>query len=257
MAGRAPIIPENPPCLLAIETSSELASIALVRGLQVLAQDSAPAGSGLSAWLLPAIDALLVQHGGRSGVQALACGIGPGAFTGVRTACATAQALAWAWQVPLVAVDSLEALAATAMLTSSSEGEGMTAIDARMNEVYWASWSLPARTGPMTPALLLATGPERGSATALSSVADWNHARARYDLGWLAGSAAPSSPEQGRSLPVLSWPELQTNWALGVAAVAQHRLLAGQTTDPLQLAPLYVRNSVALTEAERRARLTA
>jgi Inactive homolog of metal-dependent proteases, putative molecular chaperone len=248
---------EHPHCLLAIETSSELASIALLRGRQVLAQDSTQAGPGLSAWLLPAIDALLAHHGGRSGVQALACGIGPGAFTGVRTACATAQALAWAWRLPLVAVDSLEALAATVMLCTEVVGEGMTAIDARMKEVYMARWALPAGARQATPALLLATRPERVSATALLAEAEWNHSLAEHDLGWLAGSAAPVNHEQGRRLPVLAWPELQVNWALGVAAVAQHRLLAGQTIDPLQLAPLYVRNTVALTEVERRAVLKA
>ena len=90
----------------------------------------------LSAWVLPAIERVLGASGLTArAIDAIAFGAGPGSFAGVRTACATAQSLAYAWQRPLVTGDSLEALA-----ESATAATVWVVLDARMREVFSASF---------------------------------------------------------------------------------------------------------------------
>ena len=85
--------------------------------------------------ILPMIDALLAQAGIQgSSLDAIAFGKGPGSFTGVRIACGVCQGLAWAWDIPTLAVSSLAGLAQTAATRHEWVAAGM---DARMGEVYW------------------------------------------------------------------------------------------------------------------------
>ena len=81
------------PCILAIETSSHIGAVAILRGQrcdEVLAEESVRDDQKLSAWVLPAIERVLGASGlPAQAIDAIAFGAGPGSFTGVRTACAT------------------------------------------------------------------------------------------------------------------------------------------------------------------------
>ena len=117
--------------ILALETSTELGSCALWRD-GVLAERFCPRGRSHSETLLPLVRELFDEAGVKIGqLDAIAFGVGPGAFTGLRVACGAAQGLAVAADIPLIPVTSLEAMAA------STGGERVLALlDARMGEVY-------------------------------------------------------------------------------------------------------------------------
>ena len=124
---------------LAFDTSTDVMSIALTDGDRVW-QHTGPGGAKASATLIPAILALLADAGLALGdLQAIAFGRGPGSFTGLRTACAVAQGLAFGADqgagVAVLPIDTLMAVAEEARLHNPAAH--ITALlDARMDEMY-------------------------------------------------------------------------------------------------------------------------
>ncbi len=143
------------PTLLAIETSSELASCALLRGDVVLSR----ASSGVrthSQSILPMVQELLAEAGVTlADVDAIAYGSGPGSFTGVRTACGIAQGLAYGASLPVVPVVTLDAMALACHQQHGAQ-RIVTVLDARMGEVYWAQYDYQDGLQAVS-----AAGPER------------------------------------------------------------------------------------------------
>ena len=150
---------------LAFDTSTDVMSIALTDGVQVW-QHTGPGGAKASTTLIPAILALLAEAGLALGdLQAIAFGRGPGSFTGLRTACAVAQGLAFGANagdgIPVLPMDTLMALAEEALIFNAQsphpsplpEGEGaknITALlDARMDEMYVQRYTFSQ--GVLTP----------------------------------------------------------------------------------------------------------
>jgi tRNA threonylcarbamoyladenosine biosynthesis protein TsaB len=151
--------PEKFQKFLAFDTSTDRVSIALTDGAQ-LWQHSGPGGAQASSTLIPAILALLDQAGltldALDALDAIVFGRGPGSFTGLRTACAVAQGLAFGARqgagLPVLPVDTLMALAeearfqqaALAPHTRDTPGSApltITALlDARMDEMYVQSY---------------------------------------------------------------------------------------------------------------------
>lgn len=133
---------QNTPYILAFDTANEVIAI----GLGILGADDSTivevasveveAHRASNTQLLPRIDALLAEHGvGRDRLACIVCGRGPGSFTGVRIAMATAKGIASALEVPLYGVSTLDAIAWN-MQDAGLRGPAVVVADAMRKEVY-------------------------------------------------------------------------------------------------------------------------
>jgi tRNA threonylcarbamoyladenosine biosynthesis protein TsaB len=216
---------------VAFETSTEWCSVALWLDGEIAAIEDA-VGNRQSERVLPMLEKLFEMRGiAASELDAVAFGAGPGSFTGLRIACGVAQGIALARGIPALGVSTLEALA-----EESGEERVLACLDARMGEVYCSAYERGAGGWrEVVPALCAAPG-------ALPKPAG---------EGWVGcgnGFAAYGPMGLARVMP-----ELHPT-ALAVARLAAPRLAAGEGVDAALAVPVYVRDKVAYTEAERRAR---
>jgi tRNA threonylcarbamoyladenosine biosynthesis protein TsaB len=227
--------------LLAIETSTEACSAAVLTDAGLVAR-SEIAPRLHAQRVLPMCGEALAEAGiARSALDAIAVGRGPGAFTGVRLAIAAAQGIALALDIPVVPVSSLAALA----LAAPDNGAPILAvIDARMGELY-AGTFVHAADGLVKP-----LGPERvygADQLELEPGHEWNV----IGSGWLAHADAirarlPRAPV---------WAEgAQYPQAAAVARLAVGPARCGEGVAAEHALPVYLRDKVALTSAEQRAR---
>ena len=123
--------------LLAIDTSTEACSAALyINGIITERYELAPREH--TKLILPMIDSLMVEAKIRAqDLDALAFGRGPGSFTSVRIATGIIQGIAFAADLPIVPVSTLAAIAQNSFENTENDCI-FTAVDARMNEIYWA-----------------------------------------------------------------------------------------------------------------------
>jgi tRNA threonylcarbamoyladenosine biosynthesis protein TsaB len=139
--------------LLALDTSTEFCSVALLSASSAAAGASGSeeprvwvrheaTGAVSSTRVLPAIRELFDEAGlALADCGAIAFGAGPGSFTGLRTATGVAQGLAFGLNCPVVPVGTLLACAESARLRDPSVKRVVAALDARMDEVYWADFA--------------------------------------------------------------------------------------------------------------------
>jgi tRNA threonylcarbamoyladenosine biosynthesis protein TsaB len=130
--------------LLALETANQQCSVCIVDDTQELFFDLDTRARAQTQTILPMIEQGLQQleiH--PSQLTAIAFSRGPGSFSGVRINAAVTQALAWSNDLPVVPVSTLQALAQAAYRLHGLT-EVTAVIDARMNEVYIASFKLDA-----------------------------------------------------------------------------------------------------------------
>lgn len=134
--------------LLAIDTSTSAIAVALHDGRRVLAERSTIDARHHTEHVAPSITAVL-DDAGRSAadVTAVAVGVGPGPFTGLRVGMVTATVFGHARGIPVHGVCSLDALAHEAVATGAVQGEFVVATDARRKEVYWARYAAEAADG--------------------------------------------------------------------------------------------------------------
>lgn len=141
--------------ILALDTATEACSAALLCDGRVHERhDIAPRRH--AELILPMVDAVLAQAGlGLNDLDAIAFGRGPGAFTGVRIAAGVTQGLSLGAGLPVIPVSSLAALAQPAL---GKAAVILPAIDARMGEIYWATYesdhdslAYPASEEQVTP----------------------------------------------------------------------------------------------------------
>ncbi len=180
--------------LLAFDTATPAVTVALHDGERVVASSTTVDAMRHGELLAPAITALLDEAWvPRQDVTAIAVGVGPGPFTGLRVGLVTARTLGAVLEIPVYGVCTLDVLAAEAVDTGTVVGPFLVATDARRKEVYWASYdeagrrldgphvSRPAdvasdlpvvgRGGLMYPdAFPRATGPEHPDARVLAEV---------------------------------------------------------------------------------------
>lgn len=237
------------PVILALEASGEPASVALrLRDGRVLERFSS--GEKQSAFLLPAADALLSEAGlGLRDIGLIAVGRGPGGFTGVRFALSVAQGLAYGLGIPTVGISTLAALALDAAHRArASEGEAVLALlDARMGELYGGLLRIGGAglIEAISEEFLAAPAaiPRRFETSSFRIVAG---AAIESDPGLFAWLQGKGVRFDGTGPP-----------ARGPHRRARARRLApGACRFPASLAPAYLRDKVALTEAERRSEQT-
>jgi tRNA threonylcarbamoyladenosine biosynthesis protein TsaB len=226
--------------ILAIETSTELASAALLHGEQLFTRESAGVLNH-SQTILPMVQELLAQAGlALAQCDAIAYGVGPGSFTGVRTACGIVQGLAFGAQVPVVPVVTLLAMA-EACFRASGATDVLAVLDARMGEVYWAQyryrdgWQEIVPPTLSAPAGVLPQGAVQACGNGLSAYAD------QFAAAAFAATALPALMPH----------------AADVARLGQLAFAQGRSLDAAQAQPLYLRNHVALTTLERQAKAVA
>ncbi|MGE5483205.1 MAG: tRNA (adenosine(37)-N6)-threonylcarbamoyltransferase complex dimerization subunit type 1 TsaB, partial [Bacteroidota bacterium] len=107
--------------VVALDTSVRSTGVALIESGQVVAETWIGPGHSSAASLLPALDGLLDVAGwSRDSVDAVGVVVGPGSFTGLRIGVTTAKALAYTWQVPVIGVTGLEALAMQAVQVAAA-----------------------------------------------------------------------------------------------------------------------------------------
>ncbi len=223
--------------LLAFDTATERISVALAAHGRVWAVD-APGGASASATLIPAILGLLAGADvALRDLDAIAFGRGPGAFTGLRTACSVAQGLAFGAARPVLPIDTLLAVAEDAR----AGADGITlwvAMDARMNEIYAAEYRFGAGRWQVLQAPMLIS-PE-----ALNQ--RWHDAPPQH----VAGSALAAFGAQLRAPGAVLLPGAMPR-AAALLPLAQAAWDAGAALDAALALPLYLRDKVALTTVER------
>ncbi len=131
------------PAILAIDTSSDACSVALVTEQDVIKESTILAPREHTQRILPMIQSLLADNEMTlKQLDAIAFGGGPGSFTGLRICISIAQGLAYGADLPLIAVSSLEAMAKGALRSYQPEENSLIipVIDARMDEVYWSAY---------------------------------------------------------------------------------------------------------------------
>ena len=274
----------NPPRLLALDTSTHHTFVALGLGADVQADQTGEGGAQASAGLLSTIQALLkAQHWALPELDALVFGRGPGAFTGLRTATAVVQGLAYGVRterhpngLPVLPIDTLLAVAeearhlhAQATPTNSPVGSPLwvlAVLDARMGEVYAALYrfdnlaqsiahSIAQPTAqPTTQAI---AGPWLATPSQLpmllqglqEALPELQTSAQRLCAGNASELVSPflSDPADGTPWPMQeAWPT-----AHALLRLAPHLLRQGLAVPAAHAQPVYVRDKVAQTTAER------
>jgi tRNA threonylcarbamoyladenosine biosynthesis protein TsaB len=128
---------DTTPAILALDTATNLCSVALVNDSEIKEiQRDLPRAH--NQHILSMIDELLEGRSLSSAVSMIACGVGPGSFTGIRVAVGVAQGLGWSLDLPVYPFCSLEAQARS--VPAKVGDRILSTIDAQIGQVYW-SWS--------------------------------------------------------------------------------------------------------------------
>jgi tRNA threonylcarbamoyladenosine biosynthesis protein TsaB len=223
--------------LLAFETSTRHLSVALWQDGELIERGEELPNGG-SERLLPWVHELLAEAGlTLARIDGIAFGAGPGGFTGLRLACGVAQGLAYGLDLPVVPVSTLEALA-----LASGDGDVWACLDARMNEVYSAAYRV---AGDRVEQLMAPVCLPPAVSPAPTFSGGWG-----VGDGFAAyGQVLRASKADLEGVRPEAFPTASAVLRLAVPVFARAAAL------PAALAqPVYVRDKVALTTAERLAR---
>ena len=213
---------------VALETATDWCSVALWLDGEIAAVEERAVNRHAER-LLPMLDQLAAAAGiALSSLDAVAFGAGPGSFTGLRIACGAAQGIALARDVPTIGISTLEALA-----EESGCARVVACLDARMHEVYYSAVEKTgSRWREVIPPMCVAP------ASAPRPAGE----------GWTGcgnGFSAYGSMGFANTMP-----DIHPS-AVAVARLAAPRLDAGEGVDAALALPVYLRDKVALTVAER------
>lgn len=264
---------------LALDTSTAMMAASVMEEEALLEERNERADRNHSVHVVPVMEELLQASGTKTGeLDGIAVGIGPGSYTGIRIAVTAAKTLAWAWDIPVAGVSSLQAiawggwhagLAATAEAaaedaaaaglggTPSADQDGTGAAP-----VHWIVPLVDARRGQAYTALFAAAGsapPRRLEQDAIRKMDGWLETLAarmaeaapeeRPVAVWFVGETGPHAEAAaglrcpaGTAIQLVPY-ELEGRWIGRLGAAA---LLAGQRDDVHALVPNYTQ----LAEAE-------
>lgn len=208
--------------------------------------------------LLPMAEALLNEAGiGYSQLDLIAFGRGPGSFTGVRIATACAQGIAMGLDIPMLGISSLATLAQAQSAQARLAGGGIihAAIDARMGEIYYARFTVDKKTEVVKPPL----------DTLVHSLDDERVISPEVILSEYAIDTDSSEPQCATGSGFARYPALLTarkweNTSPDAFPDARHAILLAAATppsgwqDPVDAAPLYLRDNVAHAKKDKSAR---
>ena len=232
--------------ILALDTATENCSAALLfDGRLSTREERLPRGH--AERILPMVDELLAESGtALRGLDAIAYGRGPGAFTGVRLAASITQGLAFGAGLPVVPVSDLRAVAQRAF-DAGPEACVLVCSDARMQEVYWGCFERAA------DGLARAVGEEHVSPPAQVSLPrDWPDGTPGVGSGFAA------YPDLARTLAgrVKARPDTLLPRAAEIARLAHPEAVAGRVLAADQAVPVYLRDEVARPPAPAVIKLT-
>ncbi|MDD6729734.1 MAG: tRNA (adenosine(37)-N6)-threonylcarbamoyltransferase complex transferase subunit TsaD [Eggerthellaceae bacterium] len=242
--------------ILAFDTANEVIALGLgeldpaTRTVTCVESLRIPAHRASNTMLLPAIDDLLARRGiGRSSIDAVACGRGPGSFTGVRICIATAKGIASALGAPLIGVSTLDAVA-WQLQKGGARGEALVVADAMRKEVYPVRYRLSDEGAVrLEPDTVVKAAEEAAALPDNDALLIAGDALAKYaDLFAHAGALAPEdawSPEGAGLLACV-----QAAWRAGDVDPFDAR-----RHDPALVLPVYTRLSDA--EENERTRLAS
>lgn len=218
--------------LLALESSSAVASAALLRDGELLAELNVNNGHTHSETLLPMVEQLLrMCRLTVDDVDAFACAEGPGSFTGIRIGMATLKGLAFGKGKPCIAVPTLEALAENLVGT---DGDVFPVVDARRDQVFTAHFRV--RKGKVT----------RLSDDAILSLDDLGKEFAECKKKpWLTGDGYGIAKAKWTAQTADTPEKLRYANAYSVGLVAFRMLKDGKTATDAAVTPTYLRLSQA------------
>lgn len=234
------------PAILALDTAQEDCGAALLLPGGECFECVERVGSRHSERVLSMVRDLLSEAGlDKRSIGLVAFGEGPGSFTGLRVACGVAQGLAWALEIPTAPVSNLEAEAEWLRSAQPDAGGKVIAVlnDARMQECYAGAWRIPE-----DPQARL----ERLSGPVLIKPADAQAYLDNQHAAFLCGSAREAY-FKGTALEHFPGGMAAASRPVSIARIARWIFDEGKTVRPELAHPVYVRDRVALTMAERAA----
>ena len=217
--------------LVGFDTATPAVSVALHDGEHVVAQALAVDARRHSELLMPMIAKVMADAGvSRGDLGAVAVGVGPGPYTGLRVGVVTARVLGSVLGLPVAGVCSLDVIAAAAAAAGPGR-EFLVATDARRKEVYWARYDAAGRR---------VAGPHVGPASSIPGAADLA----------VAGSGGQLYPEAFAEVTGPAYPDAATLCRL----VAGSRADGPATARPALLPPepLYLRRPDAREPGPRK-----
>lgn len=222
--------------ILALDSSTEACSVALLNEQEVVEKFEV-IGRGHAEHLLPMINALLNENGASlNDIDLFAYGSGPGSFTGLRIGAAMMQGLALARERNLIAASSLAALA------SRQQGQVLSVIDARMDQVYHGLYTISENEPPALTGEIAVTAPDEinlpETGTFILAGTGWDRYKEKFML-------------MQTSTRKIIGIDNEYPHAADIARIALHESGQGRETDSADALPHYVRDKVAKTMAER------
>ena len=226
--------------ILALDAATEACSVALLANGALISR-TAESGKSTAVKILKMAEEVMAEAQiSLSMLDAIAASIGPGAFTGVRISVAVAQGLAFGADLKVVPVTTLEALAW--QVIDGPGDRALACLDARMGEVYWGCFVWDTACGVLQSGALRVGPPGSVSLEPGAHYTGVGRGFSAYPaLAMLPGVTTDAA--RSAALPN----------AREIARLATQRLGVNGAVDPADLQPLYLRDKVAFTTAERAA----